>query len=140
MKRSRENEAPTSNKRQTSLLSMFKPVEKTTSTASKTTDTPTAESNDNALDEHVDSSTKQRNPKDLFKNVDQETLDLLDLEINTMNYEWLKVLAPELTKPYFLKLKRYLKAEVAAKKTIFPPCELLFNILIIILYQLEQSI
>lgn len=134
MKRSRENEAPTSNKRQTSLLSMFKPVAKPTSTAPiitapKISDASTAETTVNALDEPIISSTKQRDPKDLFKNVDKETLDLLDLEINTMNYEWLKVLAPELTKPYFLKLKRYLKAELAAKKTIFPPCELIFNIL-----------
>lgn len=124
MKRSRENQPePTSNKRQTTLLSMFKPVAAPVITAPKVADS-SATTEEKALDVPVTTaSAKQRNPKNLFKNVDPETLELLDLEITTMNYEWLKVLAPELTKPYFLKLKRYLKAELAAKKTIFPPCE-----------------
>lgn len=52
--------------------------------------------------ESVNVSTKD--PRDLFKGVSEETLALLDLELRTMNYEWLKVLAPELTKPYFLKV------------------------------------
>lgn len=114
MKRSRENQASnTPNKRQTTLLSMFKPV----ATAPKVADGAENKAED------VSATTQSKDPKDLFKGADQETLELLDLEITTMNYEWLKVLAPEMTKPYFLKLKRYLKAEVAAKKTIFPPCK-----------------
>lgn len=92
-KRYREAEGKeTSNKKQTTLLSMFKPV----ATPAKPT---TVES--------VDVTTvKKRDPRDLFKNADKETLELLDLEIRTMNYEWLKVLAPELVKPYFLKVVR----------------------------------
>lgn len=50
-----------------------------------------------------------------------EQKDLLDLEINTMGDSWLERLHIELTKPYFLSLKRFLAAEWAAKKTIFPP-------------------
>lgn len=63
------------------------------------------ESTANAI-ESLDVSTKKKDPRDLFKGVDEETLELLDLEIRTMHYEWLKVLAPELTKPYFLKVHR----------------------------------
>lgn len=116
-KRSRETttkEVP--NKKQTTLLSMFKPV----AAPAK------PESTANAI-ESLDVSTKKRDPRDLFKGVDEETLELLDLEIRTMHYEWLKVLAPELTKPYFLKLKRFLKAEQAAKKTIFPPLDQIYS-------------
>ncbi|CAO0803609.1 unnamed protein product [Mucor circinelloides] len=118
MKRSRENQASTTpNKRQTTLLSMFKPV----ATAPKVADGAENKAED------VSAATKSKDPKDLFKGADQETLELLDLEITTMNYEWLKVLAPEMTKPYFLKLKRYLKAELAAKKTIFPPLNQIYS-------------
>lgn len=95
------------------MLSMFKPV----ATAPKVADGVENKAEDESA------ATKSKDPKDLFKGADKETLELLDLEITTMNYEWLKVLAPEMTKPYFLKLKRYLKAELAAKKTIFPPCK-----------------
>lgn len=94
-KRSRESttkEAP--NKKQTTLLSMFKPVPAPAKPISTT----------NAVESLDVSITKKRDPRDLFKGVDEETLELLDLEIRTMNYEWLKVLAPELTKPYFLKV------------------------------------
>ncbi len=91
-KRNRENEAKeTPIKKQTTLLSMFKPVAAPAKPATV---------------ESVDVTTvKKRDPLDLFKDVDPETLELLDLEIRTMNYEWLKVLAPELVKPYFLKVK-----------------------------------
>ncbi|CEG76326.1 Putative Structural maintenance of chromosomes protein [Rhizopus microsporus] len=106
---------------QMSLLSMFKPIP----TTNKETD-----------------KQEDRDPKEFFKDVDKETLELLDLEIRTMNKEWLKVLAPEMVKPYFLKvkklsckimsltlyqLKRYLKDQVAAKKTIFPPLDQVYS-------------
>ncbi|GAN11140.1 uracil-DNA glycosylase [Mucor ambiguus] len=127
MKRSRENQAPTTpNKKQTTLLSMFKPVVTApVVTAPKVTDG--VENTAEASDEVAGTTAKKRDPKDLFKGASQETLELLDLEITTMNYEWLKVLAPEMTKPYFLKLKRYLKAELAAKKTIFPPLNQIYS-------------
>ncbi|GAA96018.1 uncharacterized protein L969DRAFT_19716 [Mixia osmundae IAM 14324] len=52
--------------------------------------------------------------------------DLLDLEMTTLGSTWLKVLAPEIKKPYFLTLKRFLwreglrQANVQQTK-IFPP-------------------
>ncbi|CEP12418.1 hypothetical protein [Parasitella parasitica] len=120
MKRSRENQAPsTPNKKQTTLLSMFKPVADTSSASTGT--------NVEALSVSTGTDTRQRDPKNLFKNVDQETLELLDLEITTLNYGWLKELAPELTKPYFIKLKKFLKEEIAAKKTIFPPLNQIYS-------------
>lgn len=50
-----------------------------------------------------------------------EQRQLLDLEINTLHDSWLAVLYPELTKPYFLNLKRFLEQEKKNKQTIFPP-------------------
>lgn len=49
---------------------------------------------------------------------DEEKM-LLSLEVNTMHITWLACLHKELTKPYFLKLKRFLRSQ--AGKTIFPP-------------------
>lgn len=46
--------------------------------------------------------------------------DLLQLEIDTLDNTWLAVIHSELTKPYFLSLKRFLKEELDKKKTIFP--------------------
>jgi hypothetical protein len=138
MKRSRGNELKeeaTSNKKQTTLLSMFKPAPKPASAAvtiSSTTLTA-VESLDVAAED------TKKDPRDLFKNCDKETLELLDLEIRTMNYEWLKVLAPELTKPYFLNVKKknvirvnfelicqniveeIFKSRVRCQKDYFPP-------------------
>ncbi|CAN6616191.1 uracil-DNA glycosylase [Trichomonascus vanleenenianus] len=50
-----------------------------------------------------------------------EQKKLLDLEIRTIDESWLAVLHAELTKPYFLNLKKFLKDETAKGKTIFPP-------------------
>lgn len=50
-----------------------------------------------------------------------EERQLLALEINTMHITWLAHLHKELTKPYFLKLKRFLRAQSEAKKVVFPP-------------------
>lgn len=103
-KRSRENETKdVSNKKQMSLLSMFKPVAAPTKPVTTAKLTDQADVSDQSVS--VTSTTISKKPRDLFKNVDEETLALLDLEIRTMNYEWLKVLAPELLKPYFLKVK-----------------------------------
>lgn len=44
---------------------------------------------------------------------------LLALEVNTMHISWLALLHKELTKPYFLKLKRFLRSQ--SGKTVFPP-------------------
>ncbi|KAK9473375.1 uracil-DNA glycosylase-like protein [Dipodascopsis tothii] len=50
-----------------------------------------------------------------------EQRDLLGLEIETMDESWLGALAGELTKPYFLGLKRFLAEEQARNQVIFPP-------------------
>ncbi|KAG0191423.1 uracil DNA glycosylase [Apophysomyces sp. BC1034] len=92
--------------RQTSLLSMFKPL---------------PPKNDKPTETATSTAVAATSSVDLFKGVDKDTLALLDLEITTLRYEWLKVLRPELTKPYFVQLKQFLKAEADAKKTIFPP-------------------
>ncbi|KAI8077321.1 uracil-DNA glycosylase-like protein [Gilbertella persicaria] len=121
MKRTREPEPEKpAQKKQTTLYSMFKPVPKPSSEVTSRVSGATTQQEETAEETNKD-------PKALFKGVDQETLELLDLEINTMNYGWLKVLAPELVKPYFLKLKRYLKAELDAKKTIFPPLNQIYS-------------
>ncbi|KAI8378674.1 uracil-DNA glycosylase-like protein [Choanephora cucurbitarum] len=125
-KRPHESEAEKApKKKQATLFSMFKPVQK----APVMTAPQIVSDNGTEQDTQIDAPEEngQRDPKALFKDVDEETLELLDLEIRTMNYDWLKVLAPELVKPYFLKLKRYLKAELAAKKTIFPPLDQIYS-------------
>lgn len=48
-----------------------------------------------------------------------EEKSLLALEINTIHVTWLAFLHKELTKPYFLNLKRFLKSQ--AGKSVFPP-------------------
>lgn len=49
----------------------------------------------------------------------EEEKQLLDLEIENLHISWLVFLHQELTKPYFLKLKKFLRAQKG--KTIFPP-------------------
>ena len=46
---------------------------------------------------------------------------LLELELTTMEDSWLELLHTELTKPYFLDLKRFLLKEWAGSVPIFPP-------------------
>jgi uracil-DNA glycosylase len=102
--------AKSSNLKQATLFSMFKPQAKVEPvvTEAKTTEGEPASTSTTAL--------VTKDPKELFKNIDQDTLTLLDLEMTTMNYEWLKVLAPELTKPYFLKVLLKKKQRVNEKE------------------------
>ncbi|ORZ21120.1 uracil-DNA glycosylase-like protein [Absidia repens] len=77
---------------------------------------------------HGDSSFSIDDNKSLFEGLDDETKNLLFLEMTTMHYDWLKVLKPELTKPYFLKVKRtYLKQELLDKKVIYPPAKDIYS-------------
>src|SRR5689334_7116906 len=48
--------------------------------------------------------TRVINPEALFNKVGKEGKELLSLEINTMNSEWLKALSEEIQKPYFTKV------------------------------------
>ncbi|CAO3691477.1 unnamed protein product [Rhizopus stolonifer] len=66
---------------------------------------PTTDNNEKAAKENKE---EKKDPKEYFK-------------------EWLKVLAPEMVKSYFLKLKKYLKEEAKAKKTIFPPLNQVYS-------------
>ncbi|RKP05565.1 uracil-DNA glycosylase, partial [Thamnocephalis sphaerospora] len=50
-----------------------------------------------------------------------EQRDLLALEKRTMEPSWQCALASEFTKPYFLALKRFLRAEQLQKRQVFPP-------------------
>ncbi|VEU21723.1 DEKNAAC102411 [Brettanomyces naardenensis] len=56
-----------------------------------------------------------------IKTLTPEQRELLDLEINTMDESWLAVLHQEMTKEYFLDLKKFLKSEWSSGKVIFPP-------------------
>jgi uracil-DNA glycosylase len=54
-----------------------------------------------------------------------EEKELLTDEISHIHISWLAVLYKELTKPYFLNLKRFLKSQ--AGKTIFPPRDQVYS-------------
>jgi len=56
-----------------------------------------------------------------IKTLTPQQKQLLDLEINTMDDSWLAVLHEEMTKPYFLDLKKFLEDEWKSGKVIFPP-------------------
>lgn len=59
------------------------------------------------------------------QSLSDEIKDLLELEINHLHITWLTFLHKELTKPYFLNLKRFLKAQ--QNKTIFPPKDKIYS-------------
>jgi uracil-DNA glycosylase len=50
-----------------------------------------------------------------------EQRELLELEIDTLHDSWLPHLRDVLVSPQFLELKRFLKKELQAKKTVYPP-------------------
>lgn len=59
------------------------------------------------------------NKQEWIDSLSEEQRQLLSLEIHTMHISWLAVLHKELTKPYFLKLKKFLHSQ--KNKTVFPP-------------------
>ncbi|KAI9318627.1 uracil-DNA glycosylase-like protein [Dichotomocladium elegans] len=97
--------APT---RQASLLSMFKPKVAPTNKGDDTTVAPLKS-------------------KDLLADLSEEHKELLELEMTTMHPEWIKALKPEFTKAYFIQLKKFLRAETAANKKIFPPAPEIYS-------------
>ncbi|KAJ2859270.1 uracil DNA glycosylase [Coemansia aciculifera] len=52
--------------------------------------------------------------------VSSEDRARLSLEYSTIDPSWLKRIGGELTKPYFLSLKQFLRSEADAKKTVYP--------------------
>lgn len=53
--------------------------------------------------------------------------DLLSLERETMAADWFQRLEPEMKKPYFVELKRFLAGENAARRVTFPPPHLVHS-------------
>lgn len=51
--------------------------------------------------------------------------ELLDLEIKYLHISWLALLHKELVKPYFIKLKQFLKLQQS--KTVFPPEDQIYS-------------
>ncbi|CAI2167838.1 9479_t:CDS:2 [Funneliformis geosporum] len=64
--------------------------------------------------------TRTVNLEALFSKTDKNVKDILSLEIETMNSEWLRALGEEIQKKYFIELKKFLKNEKENHK-IFPP-------------------
>ncbi|KAJ1845947.1 uracil DNA glycosylase [Coemansia sp. RSA 2706] len=79
-----------------------------------------------------EASGKEANAKDAGNHAEDEPPTHLDpdeyrLELETIAPSWLKHLKAELDKPYFHALKRFLRQEHAAKKTIYPPAGLVYS-------------
>lgn len=86
-------------------------------------DFKTADSN--VISSHMKNSANAQldtkfNKEAWIKSLKEDQLQLLDLEITTLHDSWLLLLHKELTKPYFLELKRFVKQEQNTN-TIFPP-------------------
>ncbi|KAI8086312.1 uracil-DNA glycosylase-like protein [Halteromyces radiatus] len=109
-------------KKQATLTSMFKP----STTTTKTVVTVTEKQMSTTFDQNLTENNTDLVAK-LFDGLDDETKNLLHLEMTTMHQEWLKVLRPELTKPYFIKLKKYLKQELLNKQVIYPPAKDIYS-------------
>lgn len=65
------------------------------------------------------------NKQEWLDSLSDEHKSLLDLEISTLHISWLAALHKELTKPYFLKLKKFLSAQKS--KTVFPPAKDIYS-------------
>ena len=60
-----------------------------------------------------------------IKSLTVEQREILQLEINHLHITWLAFLHKELTKPYFIALKKFLKSQL--NKTIFPPSDKIYS-------------
>ncbi|KAF9162503.1 hypothetical protein DFQ26_003466 [Actinomortierella ambigua] len=115
---------------QSSLLAFVKKTPSATSATTNTKEdsTPAAPSTSTSTSTSTSiTTTSTKVPPtfqekiDILKGLKPEQEELLRLEQNTMEATWLKALHSELTKPYFLELKKFLKAQNEAGKNIFPP-------------------
>jgi len=66
-------------------------------------------------------ATPKFNKKAWVEKLTDEQKELLNLEIHTLHETWLAQLKDEVLSNEFLELKRFLKKEQEAGKTIFPP-------------------
>ncbi|KAJ1643560.1 uracil DNA glycosylase [Coemansia erecta] len=64
---------------------------------------------------------------DLALTIPEDKRSDLGLELGTIDPSWLQHLQGELTKPYFLALKKFLREQHQAKKTIYPPAADLYS-------------
>lgn len=72
-------------------------------------------------DKIIKSTALQPKGKDEFKNtLSSMLLDLLSLEIDSIESSWFQQLQGEFKKPYFVKLKQFVKKE-QKEHTVFPP-------------------
>ncbi|KAJ2816023.1 uracil DNA glycosylase, partial [Coemansia furcata] len=96
----------------------------TTVTPSPLADTPsplaTASKGKQADTEATDKEETKDKDEAKVPEVSSEDRPELALEYSTIDASWLKRIGGELTKPYFLSLKKFLRAEAAAKKTVYP--------------------
>ncbi|KAI5959175.1 UNG1 [Candida pseudojiufengensis] len=93
-----------------------------TSTNSTETNTPTVDDpNDIEFCEKLGF-----NKSNWINSLTEEQKSLLQLEINTLNITWLALIHKELTKPYFLNLKSFLKSQ-SSTKTIFPKTQNIYS-------------
>lgn len=65
------------------------------------------------------------NKEEWIKSLPEDVKELLELEIDHLHITWLTFLHKELTKPYFINLKRFLKAQLS--KTVFPPKDRIYS-------------
>ncbi|ODV69042.1 uracil-DNA glycosylase, partial [Hyphopichia burtonii NRRL Y-1933] len=79
-------------------------------------------------DDYTDFCKKHNfNKEEWVASLNAEEKQLLQLEIHTLHITWLVFLHKELTKPYFLKLKKFLALESRSGKTIFPPSNKVYS-------------
>ncbi|KAK6459656.1 uracil-DNA glycosylase [Scheffersomyces xylosifermentans] len=88
---------------------------------------PTAESNLKASDDDFTEICAHYNfiKDEWLASLTAEQKQLLDLEISTLHISWLAALHKELTKPYFLNLKRFLATQRGVK--VFPPEDQIYS-------------
>ncbi|KAF9970660.1 uracil DNA glycosylase [Actinomortierella ambigua] len=106
---------------QSSLLAFVKKTPSTTSDTTQDNDGETTASSTTSSPNLKTPPAKFQEKIDILKSLKPEQAELLRLEQNTMDATWLKALQGEFTKPYFLELKKFLKAQNEAGKNIFPP-------------------
>uniref|UniRef100_A0A060SX41 Uracil-DNA glycosylase n=1 Tax=Blastobotrys adeninivorans TaxID=409370 RepID=A0A060SX41_BLAAD len=110
----------TSAKRSASITNFFKPQAKTARPVNGTASPAQSSSSEGARSTSFDK-------EEWFNKLTPDQQELLQLEKDTLDESWLAVLYPELTKPYFLNLKRKLKQEYESKAVIFPPSKDIYS-------------
>ncbi|KAK9464596.1 uracil-DNA glycosylase-like protein [Lipomyces arxii] len=75
----------------------------------------------------TDVKTKEFDKNTWVTSLTDEQRQLLNLEINTLDETWLAALSTEITKPYFLNLKRFLVQEDQTDQKILPPADSVYS-------------